>query len=202
MIQPQRSSFLNITTKEISSLTSQSTVVNYPLQSAARIKCAVQIAEGLAHLYSKNVEWYDAHLANVLKTDDGIVICDFASSFLCPPPFHYPDFVPPAPYALPTIHFGQKFSQDIFAFGVIFFVLLTGHFPHALTSGLNLDANDCGNFHDKHEAGEFDSLTHQSFSEFGPLIQKCFLGSYESGKELLSDLKQLAVTEKGSVARD
>ena len=90
------------------------------LSPPERIKCAVQIAEGLAHLHSKNVEWYDAHLANVLKTDDGVVICDFASLFLCPPPFHYPDFVPPAPYALPTIHFRRKFSQDIFAFGVIF----------------------------------------------------------------------------------
>ena len=86
-----------------------------------RLAWAVEIAQGIAYLHSKEVVWNDMHLGKVLVTDDlHIVLCDFGGSYVKPDPTYFFKIGPPLPYIWPDGYYGQTIKrQDIFGFGVI-----------------------------------------------------------------------------------
>ncbi|KAF9014498.1 kinase-like protein [Hymenopellis radicata] len=96
-----------------------------------RIQWAVEIAEGLAHLHAKSIVWADAHLRNILVTEDlHVVLADFAFSAVNPPYFHWFTTTPPPIFACPHGYRGLKPTYpDIFGFGVILYALLMNRFP-------------------------------------------------------------------------
>ena len=157
-----------------------------------RVAWAVEIAQGIAYLHSKEVVWNDMHFGNVLITDDlHVVLCDFGGSYLKPKPCYSFEIGPPLPYVCPDSYYGwTNKRQDIFAFGVMLFVILSKRYPHCPTSSFTPSINELEKIFDLHQDRKFDALPDAIYPHFAQIIDNCFSISYESGAELLLDLKE------------
>ena len=157
-----------------------------------RLTWAVEIAQGIAYLHSKEVVWNDMHLGNVLVTDDlHVVLCDFGGSYLKPDPKYFFNIGPPLPYICPDNYYGRTNKrQDIFGFGVMLFIILSKRYPHCPTSGFTPSINEFDETFHLHQNRKFDTLPDAIYPYFAQIIDKCFSISYQSGAELLLDLEK------------
>ncbi|KAF5348368.1 hypothetical protein D9758_010888 [Tetrapyrgos nigripes] len=164
-----------------------STPSNVPITT--RIVWAVEIAQGLAHLHHKKVVWADAHLANILLSDEGhALLCDFAFSVRNPKFFHSFRTVPPPIFFCPKTYYGiQPTHVDIFSFAIIFFVLLDYRFPFTEDVTPNQEVQD--NTVDKHIAKQFDVLRDAVLHKyFGEILDDCFHVRIVTGDVLVQRL--------------
>ena len=157
-----------------------------------RLAWAVEIAQGIAYLHSKEVIWNDMHLGNVLVTDDlHVVLCDFGGSYVKPDPTYFFNIGPPLPYICPDDYYGlTNKRQDIFGFGVMLFVILSKRYPHCPTSGFTPSINELDRIFHLHQDHIFDALPDAVYPHLAQIINKCFNISYQSGAELLLDLEE------------
>ena len=157
-----------------------------------RIAWAVEIAQGIAYLHSKEVVWNDMHLGNVLVTDDmHVVLCDFGGSYLKPDPTYSFEIGPPLPYACPDGYYAQTNKrQDIFGFGVMLFIILSKRYPHCPTSGFAPYIDELDKIFHLHQDHKFEVLPEANYPYFSQIIEKCFRISYQSGADLLLDLEE------------
>jgi serine/threonine protein kinase len=161
---------------------------NIPLD--ARITWAIEIAQGLAHLHAKQVVWADAHLRNVLLTDDfHMVLCDFRFSLLNPSYFHLFSTSPPPVFMCPLGYLGNPPTRvDVFGFGIILYVLLENRFPFCRDLLPPMEEQVAA--YQNHCRRVFDTLTDPSLnSSFGRVVADCFAASYTSGEELVKALE-------------
>jgi len=161
---------------------------------ATRLTWAIEIAQGVAHLHTRDVIWADPHLQNVLLTDDyHAILCDFGLSVY--KASHYYSFTkgPPPIYICP-IGYGSRTPRriDIFGFGVILFVLLSERFP--FHKGMFPSLQEQQAIMQKHDEiftvlGDFDKLPPWLDSYFGEILNKCFTLEYQSADTLVADLE-------------
>jgi serine/threonine protein kinase len=157
---------------------------NIPLN--ARITWAVEIAQGLAHLHAKQVVWADAHLRNILLTDDfHVVLCDFRFSILKPLFFHSFSTRPPPVFMCPPGYYGKPPTRiDIFGFAIILYVLLENRFPFCRDLTPSMEEQVAA--YENHCVEVFDTLTDSSLNScFGRVVAECFAASYTSGEDLV-----------------
>ncbi|KAF7299703.1 Protein kinase domain-containing protein [Mycena chlorophos] len=158
-----------------------------------RLRWALEIAEGLAHMHSRSVVWGDVHFGNVLVTeDDHVVLCDFGSATRTnktrwPPAATAITAVDPSVFDAPS-YLPTPTHADIFSFGVMLFALIALRFPWAE------DITPCREEHalaaQNHTLRRFDTLEDRELAEtFGTVLDGCFRGSYSTGRELLHALK-------------
>ena len=157
-----------------------------------RLAWAIEIAQGIAHLHSKDIVWNDTHLGNVLVTDDlHVVLCDFGGSYVNPDHWKRFDTVPPVPYVCPNGYYGRTIKrQDIFGFGVMLFVLLSKRYPHCPTRGFAPPTKELIETFNFHQNRDFDTLPDAIYPRFAQIIINCFNISYRSAAELLLDLEE------------
>ena len=157
-----------------------------------RLAWAVEIAQGIAYLHSKEVIWNDMHLGNVLVTDDlHVVLCDFGASYLKPSSTYFFNIGPPLQFTCPDNYYGRTNKrQDIFGFGVILFLILSKRYPHCPTSGFTPSINELDKTFHLHQDCKFDALPDAIFPQFAQIVDNCFSISYQSGAELLLDLEE------------
>ena len=157
-----------------------------------RLAWAIEIAQGIAHLHSKDVVWNGTHLGNVLVTDDlHVVLCDFGGSYVNPGRQHFGTTVPPLPYVCPNGYYGlTNKRQDIFGFGVMLFVILSKRYPHCPTRGFAPPAEELVETFNFHHALNFDTLPDDIYPRFAQIINNCFNILYQSAMELLLDLEE------------
>ena len=100
------------------------------------------------------------HLGNVLVTDDlHVVLCDFGGSYVKPDPTYFFNIGPPLPYTCPDGYYGQiNKCQDIFGFGVLFFIILSKRYPHCPTSGFAPSIDEFDRIFHLHQDHKFDAL--------------------------------------------
>ena len=156
----------------------------------ARITWAVEIARGLAHLHAKKVVWADAHLRNILLTDDfHVVLCDFSFSVRNPSYFHLFSTDPPPIFSCPPGYFGKPPRHvDVFGFGIIFYVLLENRFPFCQDLAPRMEEQSAA--YKNHCGQKFDTLTDSSLSScFGGIVMDCFTARFTSGEELVKELE-------------
>jgi serine/threonine protein kinase len=157
-----------------------------------RLAWAIEIAQGIAYLHSKDVVWNDTHLGNVLVTDDlHVVLCDFGGSYINPVHSQLFDSGPPLPYVCPSGYTGLTIKrQDIFGFGVILFVLLSKRYPHCPTRGFAPPAQELIQTFNFHHKLNFDILPDAIYPRFAQIVINCFNIFYQSAAELLLDLEE------------
>jgi hypothetical protein len=80
----------------------------------------------------------------------------------------------------------RAMPNDIFAFGVMLFALLSTGFPHHHDLSPDLDA--CININDPHEHRNFDTLSASKYPLFLDIIQKCFKLEYSVAGEIVPKL--------------
>jgi serine/threonine protein kinase len=78
--------------------------------------------------------------------------------------------------------------NDIFAFGVMLFALLSKRFPHHRDLSPDLDA--CININEYHEHRNFDTLSASKYPLFSDIIQKCFKLEYSVASEIVPELDE------------
>ncbi|KAJ7147156.1 kinase-like domain-containing protein [Mycena crocata] len=168
-------------------------LVNKRPSLATRIDWAVEIAEGLAHLHSKNV--YSVHVYFTPLTNDlHVVLADFGYSVMNASLRHTFTTCPPPVFACPDGYYGRPPKHvDLFGFGVMLFALLVNRFPWTqnLTPG---DDEQQKSYH-THAKRQFDTIDDPQLNElFGPILDRCF--DYDEGKKddtegyLLNPMKQ------------
>jgi hypothetical protein len=92
------------------------------------------------------------------------------------------------PYVCPDNDVGKtERRHDIFAFGVMLFVLLVKRFPHTHRSGLYLTPDDDERIFRLHANFKFDTLDPDAYPYFASIVRKCFEMEYLSGVDLLQD---------------
>ncbi|KAJ7782050.1 kinase-like domain-containing protein [Mycena maculata] len=155
-----------------------------------RISWALEIAEGITHLHYNSVVWADAHLRNILVTEDlHVVLADFAYSIINPEPLHWFTTRPPPIFTCPIGYYGSPNTHvDIFGCGVMLFALLTTRFPW--TADLLPSDAEQELATQKHFIQQFDTIDNDSLREcFGPVVENCFNVVYATGEELFTALK-------------
>lgn len=155
-----------------------------------RLRWAIDIAEGLAHMHSRNIVWGDTNLGNVLMTDDGrhVVLCDFNRASLDPTPSVSLAPIPPMPYICSNFGGPGAFRrQDIFGFGVILFALLSLRFPHG--KNLTPSVDEMREMVRRHDRFIFDVPPSTVFPGFCQILARCFDIKYKYAQEILNDLE-------------
>ena len=157
-----------------------------------RIAWAIEIAQGITYLHSKDVVWNDTHLGNVLVTDDlHVVLCDFGGSCINPGRSQHYDTSPPLPYVCPNGYYGPSIKrQDIFGFGVMLFVFLSKRYPHCPTRGFAPPTKELIETFNSHQNLNFDILPDAIYPRFAQIVMNCFNITYPSAAELLLDLEE------------
>lgn len=155
-----------------------------------RIRWAFQIAQALARVHQSNIVWNDCHFGNVLITDQGdAAICDFGAAYIKPNPMTTFVVGPPLPFLCPWLFYGQTaMRNDIFAFGVMLFALLSKRFPHHHDLSPDLDA--CIIINEHHEHRNFDTLSASKYPLFSDIIHKCFQLEYAVAGEIVPELEK------------
>ncbi|THU82848.1 kinase-like protein [Dendrothele bispora CBS 962.96] len=170
-----------------------------------RLTWAVEIAQGMAHIHSKHVVWADAHLRNILLTDDfHVVLCDFAFSVLKPPICHHFPTAPPPIFMVPLRYTGMPTSYvDVFGFGVIFYALLTNRFPFC--DNLIPDEDKQQAAFRRHSHSEFDPLNRVGEelldASFGQFLTDCFKIKFKSAFEMTKALESAYKSWKDAVGK-
>ncbi|KAK7436449.1 hypothetical protein VKT23_019162 [Stygiomarasmius scandens] len=150
---------------------------------------AIEIAQGIAHLHANNVIWADAHMGNMLFTDDfHIVLCDFGFGVLDAKFYHSFKMVPPLVFACPRLYYGiEPTCIDIFGFAVTLFALLEHRFPFTDNVSPNLESQH--NVFRKYNDLEFDQLRDPIMNTyFGQLLNDCFHANISRGDQLVRAL--------------
>jgi protein kinase X len=155
-----------------------------------RIRWAAQIAYALARVHQCDVVWNDCHFENVLITDHGdAAICDFGAAYIKPNTMTTFVIGPPLPFLCPWPSYGQTaMRNDIFAFGVMLFALLSKRFPHH--HDLSPDLDGCISINEHHERRNFDTLSTSKYPLFSDIIQKCFKLEYYVAGEVIPELEK------------
>ncbi|KAJ7664139.1 kinase-like domain-containing protein [Mycena rosella] len=155
-----------------------------------RIGWALEIAEGIAHLYSKSVIWADGHFGNVLVTEDlHVVLADFAFSLINPEDFHWFTTQPPLIFCCPVGHHGPFPTRvDIFSFGVMLFGLLANRFPW--TANLEVDYSEHVKAAQRLSEHTFDTFEDEDLNKhFGHIVPRCLNVEYKTGTDVLEAMK-------------
>jgi hypothetical protein len=87
-----------------------------------------------------------------------------------------------------SIYGKMPMYNDIFAFGVMLFAVLSKQFPHHHNLSPDLDA--CRNINESHEHCNFDILSASKYLLFSDIIQKCFKLEYSVVGEIVPELDE------------
>lgn len=105
---------------------------NPVFNSTRKSLCALEICAGMKHLHSMKIIHRDLKPQNILVTDRiHFKICDFGESVKYDGTSTLSEGIGTLYYMSPEIAYGSSydFKTDVFSFGVILFVLVTGGLP-------------------------------------------------------------------------
>ncbi|KAI0797109.1 kinase-like domain-containing protein [Abortiporus biennis] len=161
------------------------------LPLTTRLTWAIDIAQGIAHLHAHNVVWANGHLNNVLIKEDGhVVLCNFENSRVnCPWYYDWDNINIIHPICLPPYTYLNRPppSIDVFAFGVMFFILLVERSPH--TQKILVPTSEEMVARNKHLKEDFEKLQDPELNKyFGSVLEACYTFKYDAGDQLLSAL--------------
>jgi serine/threonine protein kinase len=159
-----------------------------------RLRWIIQLAEGIAYLHSHSIVWVDCHLNNVLLTDDlDVVLSDFAGSRIDD---ERQSVQPPPCYLLPCLLEHDVLcpvTQDLFAFGTCVFILLSLKLPHrsqSYSTDISITFEDLLWIAERHQAGDFDSLSEETFPGLAEVVEKCWRLEYASMEQVVEHIRE------------